>query len=85
MKSFLCPALYRGDIYYFDLDDMDLDAGSNMILDEFKSVIVKESRIIREAFDFSKYNFSNTELAHRLRSNLLILLIEFDRNRNKLF
>lgn len=47
LKSFLCPALYRGDSYYFDLDDMGLELGSNMILDEFKPVIVKESRIIR--------------------------------------
>lgn len=41
LKLFLCPAQYRGDAYYFDLDDMDLSLGSTMIMEELRSVIVK--------------------------------------------
>lgn len=41
LKEFLCVANYRGDMYYVDIDDMDLEIGAQMILEELKSVIVR--------------------------------------------
>lgn len=34
LKSFLCPVNYRGDAYYFELDDLDLNLGNGLIGDE---------------------------------------------------
>lgn len=34
LKDFLSPASYRGDIYYFELDDADLSIGSRLITAE---------------------------------------------------
>ena len=33
LKEFMCPHTYRGDAFYFDLDDMDLQIGAGMILE----------------------------------------------------
>lgn len=33
LLDFLCPVNYRGDFYYFELDDLDIGTGRGMITD----------------------------------------------------
>lgn len=100
LLDFLSPSNYRGDTYYFELDDLDLSFGNRMILDEQVAIskpIIKNNNdlslvvVRREAANvlrilkLSKYRFSNLEIAKKIRANIFTLLSTYDRNRNKLF
>lgn len=76
--NFLCPGTLLVDIYYFDLDDMALSAGLNMITAD----IVLEKKEIPV---LTKYKFTDLTLAHSIRAHLMKLLERFDKNRNFIF
>ena len=87
LREFLCPELYRGDSYYFELDDADLAFGKSMILEESfdwgNVIVTREAAKILRILKLSKYRFTNLELAKRIRANIISLLATFDKNYNK--
>lgn len=100
LKDFLCPSNYRGDTYYFELDDADLAIGGWLITSEIttvtkpaitKTIVTSDLVVTRREFatvlrtiKLSNYRFSNLELAKRIRLSIISLVSTFDKNHNRL-
>lgn len=97
LKDFLSPFGYRGDTYYFELDDADLSIGRRAITEIVVAqpreivtyipsdiyVVKREWATIARTLKLSNYKFSNWEIARRIRSNIISLVSTFDKNYNR--
>ena len=81
LKSFLCPAAFNTDSYYFELDDAALGLGNGLITTE----IVVPKKDLSSLSKLTKVSFSDLTLAKDTRANLMKLLHRFDKNQNYIF
>ena len=78
VKNFLCPAVIHTDGFYFDLDDMSLALGNNVITAEIE---LPERQVPK----LTKFKFSDIAFAKSIRAHVMKLIERFDRNKNYIF
>lgn len=68
LKDFLSPSNYRGDIYYFELDDADLSIGGRLITDITTTTTIKPNPIPTTSLITSDLVVVRREFAKVLRT-----------------